>query len=314
MENTQEKFYIKWWGCASVEITIADINLVIDPYVHPDEPIYDYIFCTQEHFDHFHRETLLKLCKGPRFKKLIVNIGCVSPGQPIEKVYGAAALTSGLPADFLPQDQLQVLHPKYFKGESNFSFEKKSLIKRNTKELKKNRTFEGISEMQLGRLAVEAVESGEEPSPDIPSNGYLITDTKTNLSFYHTGDIWETYPNLEKLKDRVDFLFHMKMGWNGKWELLRQLVEYVRPRYFVPIHYRTDSASYPIQRLYEYGEPIEVQVKKHWIPDIDDPNAYIETLREHIGNLTQIAPFTAGRSYEILMPSKTIRWEWKMRS
>jgi len=294
MENTQEKFYIKWWGCASVEITIADINLVIDPYVHPDEPIYDYIFCTQEHFDHFHRETLLKLCKGPRFKKLIVNIGCVSPGQPIEKVYGAAALTSGLPADFLPQDQLQVLYPKYLKGEG--------------------RTFEGISEMQLGRLAVEAVESGEEPSPDIPSNGYLITDTKTNLSFYHTGDLWETYPNLEKLKDRVDFLFHMKMGWNGKWELLRQLVEYVRPRYFVPIHYRTDSESYPIQRLYEYGEPIEEQVKKHWIPDIDDPNAYIETLREHIGALTQIAPFTAGRNYEILMPSKTIRWEWKMRS
>ena len=86
MENTQEKFYIRWWGCASVEIAIADINLVIDPYVCPDEPIYDYIFCTQEHFDHFHRETLLKLCKGPRFKKLIVNIGCVSPGQPIEKV------------------------------------------------------------------------------------------------------------------------------------------------------------------------------------------------------------------------------------
>ena len=294
MENTQERFYLRWWGCASVEITIADINLVIDPYVLPDKPIYDYIFCTQEHFDHFHRETLLKLCKGARFKKLIVNIGCVSPGQPIEKVYGAAALTSGLPADFLPPDQLQVLYPKYLKGE--------------------RRSFAGPSEIQLGRLAVEAVESGEEPSPDIPSNGYLITDTKTDLSFYHTGDLWETYPDLEKLKDRVDFLFHMKMGWNGRWDLLRQLVEYVRPRYFVPIHYRTDSASYPIPRLYSYDEPIEEQVKKHWIPDIDDPNAYIETLREHLCDLTQIAPLTAGRKYEILMPSKTIRWEWKIIS
>ena len=294
MENTQEKFFIKWWGCASVEIVLADTNLVIDPYVRPDEPIYDYIFCTQEHFDHFHRETLLELCKGQRFKKLIVNIGCVSPGQPIEKVYGAAALTSGLPADFLPKDQLQVLYPKYLKGEG--------------------RRFEGPFEIQLGRLAVEAVESGEEPSPDIPSNGYLITDTITNLSFYHTGDLWDTYPNLEKLKDRVDFLFHMKMGWNGRWDLLKQLVEYVRPQHFVPIHYRTDSVSYPIPRLYSYDEPIEEQVKKHWIPDIDDPNAYIETLREHIGALTQITPLTAGRSYEILMPSKTIRWEWKMTS
>ncbi len=294
MENTQEKFFIRWWGCASVEIVLADTNLVIDPYVHPNEPIYDYIFCTQEHFDHFHRETLLELCKGQRFKKMIVNIGCVSPGQPIEKVYGAAALTSGLPADFLPQDQLQVLYPKYLKGEG--------------------RSFEGPFEIQLGRLAVEAVESGEEPSPDIPSNGYLITDTITNLSFYHTGDLWDTYPNLEKLKDRVDFLFHMKMGWNGRWDLLKQLVEYVRPRHFVPIHYRTDSVSYPIPRLYSYDEPIEEQVKKHWIPDIDDPNAYIETLREHIGALTQITPLTAGRSYEILMPSKTIRWEWKMTS
>ena len=90
---------------------------------------------------------------------------------------------------------------------------------------------------------MEVVESGEEPSPDVPSNGYLITDTKTGLSFYHTGDIWETYPAMEGLKDRVDFLFHMKLGWNGRWDMLREFVKWVKPRCFVPIHYRTDSVS-----------------------------------------------------------------------
>jgi len=290
----EEKFFIKWWGCASVEISIADINLVIDPYVYPNEPIYDYVFCTQEHFDHFHRGTLLKICKGDRFKKLIVNIGCVSPAQPIERVYGAAVLTSGLPADFLPDDKLQVLYPKYLKGEG--------------------RSFPGPSEIQLGRLAVEAVESGEEPSPDVPSSGYLITDKKTGLSFYHTGDIWETYPAMEQLKDRVDFLFHMKLGWNGRWDMLREFVEWIKPKHFVPTHYRTDSVSYPIQRKYDFDEPIEEKVRKNWVPDVNDPNAYIETLREHIGDITKITPLTAGIRYKILMPQKSIHWQWKLSS
>ncbi len=294
MQNVSENFSITWWGCASVEIEMAGIRLAIDPYVYPDKPEFRYIFCTQEHFDHFHRETLLKLCKDEVFRKLIVNVGCVSPAQPIDEVYGAAASASDLPAHFLSEEKLVVLYPKYLKSEG--------------------RSFPDPCEVQLGRILVEAVESGEEPSPEIPSNGYLITDTVTGLSLYHTGDIWEPYPAMAELRDRVDFLFHMKMGWNGRWDLLRQFVEYIRPRHFVPIHYRTDSDSYPVKRKYSHDDPIAEKVRRNWIPDVDDANAYIETLREHIGDITTVTPLTAGRPYEILMPEKRVDWKWKLYS
>jgi len=287
-----EKFSFLWWGCAAVEISISDLNLVIDPYIKPEKPKYDYIFCTQEHFDHYHKDTLVKLCKGNVFKKLIVNVGCVSPAAVYED---DLAIWNWGPPSFVPKEKLQVLYPKYRKDEA--------------------KVFPGPFDMKLGRLVVEGVESGETPSPDIPSLGYLITDTISGLSFYHTGDIWESYPAMEKLKGKVDFLFHMKAGWDRRLNILRRMIEYVHPKYLIPIHYRPeDTQLYPIPRNYTFDEKDDTRFKKGWVPDLDDPAAYVEEIRDAVGNLTRVVNITAGKRYEIEAPSKKIRWKWRFLS
>ena len=74
------------------------------------------------------------------------------------------------------------------------------------------RAFQGSDTLDLGDIQVETIESGENQTPDIPTNGYLITHTAKNVSILHTGDLHEPYPALANLRGKVDFLIHMKLG------------------------------------------------------------------------------------------------------
>ena len=72
--------------------------------------------------------------------------------------------------------------------------------------------FQGSDTLNLGDIQVEIIESGENQTPDLPTNGYLVTHTKKNVSILHTGDLHEPYPALANLRGKVDFLIHMKLG------------------------------------------------------------------------------------------------------
>ena len=277
-----ESIYLRWWGCGAFDILLSDVNIAIDPYLFGEnlenaEPIYDYIFISHEHFDHCHPETLRRLCRGERFKKLFVNVGCLTPLEPINESYKGASFARDLPIDkHIPGDKIQVLYPKYRADDECI--------------------FPGPFEVDLGPVHVEAVESGENIRPDLPTCGYLITHVEKDVSIYHMGDLHNVYPALQNLNGRVDFLVHMKLGFKD-WSVLPQFIEYVAPRFWIPTHYRTDRKSGPIP-------------EGHWPPNIDDPAAFIEDLRDYIGEQTKILPFTAGVQYEVELPSKQVKWRW----
>ncbi|MDP7281995.1 MAG: MBL fold metallo-hydrolase, partial [Candidatus Poribacteria bacterium] len=113
-----DNIYLRWWGCGHFDILMGDVNVSVDPYLFGEnldsaEPIFDYIFISHEHFDHCHPETLKKLCRGPRFKKLFVSPGCLTPNEPIES-YGLSAFARDLPIDqHVPREMIQVVYPKY---------------------------------------------------------------------------------------------------------------------------------------------------------------------------------------------------------
>jgi L-ascorbate metabolism protein UlaG (beta-lactamase superfamily) len=278
-----ESIHLRWWGCGAFDILFGDVNIAIDPYLFNEhlenaEPIYDYIFISHEHFDHCHPDTLKKLCRGERFKKLFVNVGCMKPNEPIAEHYGDAAFARDLPIDqHIPHDKIQILYPKY--------------------QVDPSLTFPGPFEVDLGPVKVEAVESGENSRPDLPTCGYLFTHTEKDVSVYHMGDLHNNYPALSALQGRVDFLVHMKLGWK-KWDVFNEFLDLVQPRYLIPTHYRTDRKADPIP-------------EGHWPPNIDDPFAFIEDLRDHIGDKTKILPFTAGVPYEIELPAKRVNWQWQ---
>ena len=223
------------------------------------EPIYDYIFISHEHFDHCHPPTLLKLCQGDRFKKLFVSPGCVYPVLPIAENYGDAAFERDLPiTKHLPAEKVQVLYPKHLDDSQGDC-----------------RKFPEPFEADLGALKVETIESGESSNPHTPTCGYLVSHTEKEISVLHTGDMHVPYPALKNIRGQVDFLIHMKLGlteWEGPnyTQNLLDCLDLIQPRYLIPTHYRTDSASDPIP----HGT---------WPPNVTDVLAFIEWIREAAG-------------------------------
>ena len=289
-----ENIYLRWSGCGAFEMRLGDVNIAFDPYLFDEnleraEPIYDYIFITHEHFDHCHPRSLRRLCRGERFKTLFVTPGCVDPARPIDQKYGDAAFDRDLPiTKHIPENKIRVLYPKYPDRRSG-----------------ENRDFPGPFEVDLGSVYVETIESGESQRPDLPTCGYLVSHREKKVSFLHIGDLTVPYPSLQKIRGKVDFFIHMKMGlteWEGpdRSENLLQFLDWVRPKFMIPIHYRTDRASEPVPA-------------GHWPPDVTDVAAFIEWIRATVGDRTQVLPFTAGVEYEVDMPAKRILWKWNWR-
>lgn len=292
---------LRWWGCGAFDILSDEVNVAFDPYLFGDnldnaEPIYDYIFISHEHFDHCHPKSLEKLCAGDRFKHLYVCPGCIHPNVPIAENYGHAALERDLPITrYVAEDKTTTVYPGI------------------RDDLQTGRTWEGTTgkrelpgphSLDLGEIEVEIIESGENQRADLTTNGYLVHYKTSNLSVLHIGDLHEPYPELQKLRGRVDFLVHMKVGVRtpGKEgnHKLRRLADLIRPRYFIPIHYRTDRLSDPIPR-------------GNWPPDVTDVAAYIENMRAAVGERTTVLPFTAGVKYEVELPAKKVIWKWEWR-
>lgn len=282
-----DNIFLRWWGCGAFDVRFGDINIAFDPYLFNQnladaKPIYDYIFISHEHFDHCHPVTLRKLCQGNRFKKLFVNPGCITPAEPIKEKYGDAAFARDLPiTKHVPAEKVEVLYPKHLNDNINAS-----------------RSFQGTDTFDLSSIHVETIESGENQTLDLPTNGYLITHQSKNVSILHIGDLHEPYPALGNIKGKVDFLIHMKLGLGkGIEHRLIELIELIEPRYMIPTHYRSDRKTDPIP-------------EGHWPPNVTDEMAFIESIREIVGNRTQVLPFTAGIEYEVEMPKKQVIWKW----
>ena len=285
------RIHLTWTGCGAFEVRTDLVNFAFDPYKFSEdlesaEPEFDFIFISHEHFDHCHPKTLQRLCQGDRIKRVLVSPGCCNPDQPVDEKYGDAAFERDLPiTKHIAPRLVDVAFPKYLShigGES--------------------RKFPDTGEWDFGILHVEVIESGENQRPDLPTCGYLVTLPALDISFLHTGDLTVPYAALEKLRGRVTYLIHMKMGVTeygakDRSEHLLKCLDAIRPEFLIPTHYRTDRISDPIP----HGT---------WPPDVTDANAFIEWLRQTVGDRTQVLPFTAGVTYEVELPSKQVQWKW----
>jgi L-ascorbate metabolism protein UlaG (beta-lactamase superfamily) len=282
---------MSWTGCGGFEVRSGRVNFAFDPYLFGDRlenaaPVFDYIFISHEHFDHCHPGTLRQLCRGDRIKKVFVSPGCCDPNKPVAEKYGDAAFDRDLPiTKFLDPDLVEVVYSSYLSHVGG-----------------EDRVFPSKGTLDLGPVQVEVIESGENQRPDLPTCGYLVTIKDLDVSFLHPGDLIEPYKALEHLRGRVTYLIHMKMGvaeWGGedKSDKLIQCLDAVQPEYVIPTHYRTDRESDPIP----HGT---------WPPDATDVGAYIESIRETVGDRAKVLPFTAGVEYEVEMPSKRVLWKW----
>jgi L-ascorbate metabolism protein UlaG (beta-lactamase superfamily)/N-acetylneuraminic acid mutarotase len=297
---------ITWWGNMSVEVNLGEVNLVFDPYIKPAEPRFQYIFVSHPHYDHCHEPTLRQL---------------VPPGSPIEMLFAARGCFYASRVDgpnnwsdtplsdlgFVRHGKARTLYPTYNDTVNS--------------HIKKGELFDGPTEFTTGRIRVETFRSHEDPAPkktssgdtgaltgSFPNLGFLVTDLKTGRSFAHTGDIWNAYPEMEKMRGKVDVLFYPlgKLGIAEKTKMM----DYIRPKIAIPTHYRLLEPDFPIPPLYLTDMPnmsdaeickSEETIRKaslgNWYLSPADPHAEIATQREAFQGLTRVVELKAGTRY-----------------
>jgi L-ascorbate metabolism protein UlaG (beta-lactamase superfamily) len=305
MKAADTRSTITWWGVANIEIHLNGLDLGFDPYLYPREPRLEYIFITHEHYDHFYEPTLTFLAESPRLKILVVPKPC----------YFASQLNSPTMEDPKPSDlewsdrhRTMVFYPRVAPAGVR---------------------YDGPSEARIGRLHVLGVASGENPEEwadftpletPFPTVGYVVTDEETGLSFYHPGDIEYVFDELAQLQNKVTHLFLPIGKLNGEEA---QMVKLVQPRYIIPVHYRLDTADWPIPlnvredeiryaswitghplsgvswHSADYLADVSKLIKGHWYPTPRDPKSFLKSLKSEIGNTAEILMLHAGREYSL---------------
>lgn len=305
MEANGKNGTIRWWGAATIEVHLDGVSFGFDPYLHPREPRLEYIFITHEHYDHFHEPTLRPLAEGKRLKMLLAPKPC----------YFASRLNSPTAEEPAPSDlawadghRTMVFYPRVTPGEI---------------------VYNGPSEARMGRLHVLGVSSGENPEEfadftplgeSFPTVGYVVTDEQTGLSFYHPGDITEPFDELNQLRGKVTHLFLPIGKLNGKEA---RLVDLVRPKYVIPMHYRLDTGDWPIpldvnenELRYaswitghplpgvnwndrDYLHDVSKLIKGHWYPTPRDPRGFLENLKLEVADTAKIVMLHAGREHSL---------------
>jgi L-ascorbate metabolism protein UlaG (beta-lactamase superfamily) len=297
---------VTWHGGAGVEIVTDDSRLMIDPYSLPatiQTP--NYICVTHDDHDHFDEQTIARFASEPEFRQLLVPPSCVDVNRLDSPVLG---LHEGL--SFVPDGKLTVIYPGLTREPGD--------------------SYDGPTSAQLGDFDVLTIDSSERPEryrvdaavdplwPEqrglyvghtrYPNVGYHVTSRSTGLSFYHPGDLHEQF-NAHYDLPPIDVLFMPLPKFVGQET---SLIELLRPRYIVPIHYRVFTENFPVP--YDVPEGIEVSSKdweefrrnhvilmgSHWYPSPDDPPAYLESLRpgwEELG--TKLIVLEAGTPFDL---------------
>lgn len=293
---------ITWWGCAGIELSVGDDTLLFDPYLQPVEPRAQHIVISHEHYDHCHAPTLRRLTTpGGAFQFLLASKACFHAP---ELVTPAGDEPHGL--EFIAADQKSACFPHYRSGAT---------------------PPDGPTQFRLGRWRIEGVESGEAPTryrdgratgTAFVQVGYLATDTVTGLSIYHPGDLHDTFPAMEQLRGKVQIMCYPL----GKTRAIETaVVDLVRPRWLVPIHYRLDEPGFPIPfdvdaaaltaahsktgaRLpgatdEAYARDMATLMRGHWYPTPEDPLALIAAIQRRLGDRATFVTLQAGRRYAV---------------
>jgi hypothetical protein len=296
---------LTWWGNATLAIMSGQRSIVIDPYYHPLEPSFEYIFSTHEHYDHAYPETIKRLITGKNFKKAILPRSCLYPSTRFFSRQLA----------FLEPEQYQIFYPKYF--DHSVSRAQDTEYVGHSLELVKERDspFPGPDELWLDDWHVVGFEmvgeDAEVPFPIVgpmPQLGYFIEDLRSGVSFYHFGDNHWTYPEMGAIRGKVDIMF-LPIGKMGLEEDAKAL-DYMEPKVVIPVHWRYPGDDYPIPHLYENYEPPDQQIRGYHLPhpgsppypgQPSSPFEYIAGLKEIVDDRsTELVQIQAGIPYEIL--------------
>ncbi|MFD1505045.1 MBL fold metallo-hydrolase [Georgenia yuyongxinii] len=239
---------VTWWGASAVAIEFDSYRAIIDPVLVPDAgDCFDYVLVTREDHDHCHEPTLRRIVAGDRFTRMLAASGCAQASRLDVPSLGDGDL------GFVEPAALTLMHPKYtrrggaaasgavvevslpgFRVEATESNEHDSLTLLGSRAWGKRYLPADGTPWPAGRGPLA-------PFGALPPLGFVVT-AENGFSVWHPGDLQIGYDALYRLAGRVDLMLWPLNPMLGA-EL--PVMEIVRPRMVLPIHYRPASQSPP---------------------------------------------------------------------
>jgi len=252
---------ITWWGNATVVIESIDRSIVIDPWVHPKEGDFQFVFCTHEHYAHADPDTVERLTQGRSFQRLFLARSCLYPSNKKHARH----------LKFLSKPTWQIgkyviFYPKHFDHSRPWGAEGDTAqLAGSGRELQPSRNetetrtpgvwtprpFAGIDEIWVDGWHVEGMEMlGDDPEVShplkgaMPQLGFFIEDLVSGVSFYHMGANRRPYQEMAEIRGRLDVLL-LPIGRMTREHEIATL-DLTRPRCVIPIGWRDPDPAYPI--------------------------------------------------------------------
>ena len=241
---------VTWWGNSTIAIQSADRKIVVDPSANLKQDDFDFVFCTHEHYAHSDPETVERLTRSSRFKRMYIARSCLYPS---DKPH--ARCLRFLSDPHWQIEKYVIFYPKHYDhsvprgaegdtarlaGSGRGAWSEEIASGAWSPEGGTPRPFAGIDEIWTDGWHIEGMEmtgdDAEVPYPvrgAMPQLGYLIEDLSSGVSFCHLGANRKSYPEMEAVRGRVDILFlHVgRMNSADEDEALRLMA----PRCVVPV-------------------------------------------------------------------------------
>jgi L-ascorbate metabolism protein UlaG (beta-lactamase superfamily) len=294
---------VRWLGASSVEIEAGGEVVAIDPHASAVGELCSVVCVTREDHDHCDPAALRRLASGDGSPLFAVPKACT-----LMHLLDAPLAEPDADLSFVPEERLVVLHPRYARSP--------------TSNLE--------SSLEAAGFRVEAVQSSDRepasildrwqryrskdwrgwPSHDggfvglgeLGPQGYLVTHLASGATVYHPGDLQEVFDfHHDHLRGRVDLLL-LPVGPLAGVEL--SLVDAVRPRAVMPIHYRPDGSSgpdldaaacpavdlgtgYPTPEADpdEYRTQVRALIDQRWYPSPAAPTERVVGLKDELAAL-----------------------------
>jgi L-ascorbate metabolism protein UlaG (beta-lactamase superfamily) len=293
---------IRWYGASSVELVAEDGTLAIDPHVSARGEAADVVCVSREDHDHCDLVALRELAGEDGAGLVVVPKSCTLMHQ-----LDAPLCEPDGDLSFVPEERLVVLHPRYAR------FPK-----------------DGVENaVEASGYLIEAVQSSDrEPSAildrwqryrspnwtnwpqhdgafvgmgELAPQGYVVTHVRSGATVYHPGDLQEVFDFHYDLRGRIDLML-LPVGPLGGLEL--SIVDAVRPRAVMPVHYRPsgDAGDWPSAEDYpavdlgtgyptpdadaeEYRTQYRSLIDLRWYPSPEAPFERLEGLRDELEEL-----------------------------
>jgi L-ascorbate metabolism protein UlaG (beta-lactamase superfamily) len=269
---------LRWLGASSVEIEGPDGRIAIDPHISAAGCGGDAVCVTREDHDHCDPAVLRRFASGEKVPLFVVPKSCT-----LMHVLDAPVAEPEADLSFVPKENLVVLHPRYARSPKA-----------------------GVeTAIEVGGFRLEATQSSDRepasildrwqryrapgwrgwPSHDgafvglgeLGPQGYLVTHVGSGATVYHPGDLQEVFDfHHDHLRGRVDLML-LPVGPLAGVEL--SIVEAVRPRAVVPIHYRPQGEAGPNVDPAEYSA---VDLDNGYPTPEADPDDYRAQIRKLI--------------------------------